>query len=184
MALVIHNKKASREFIVRQNLNRTPEIFINYDDLKSACEFVEKNRASLYVIRDAEHSSAPYFYFETFEKCKEKMALYHGQIILAVSVNSYKNKVLLGAIEICENTIRFCATTDPSLDHRTMYEKAEYNFEKQPDDGIWNGIPGFDEIYCYLYDHHLLGYTVEFTVYDRPVGTNSEVVLINEVRNY
>ena len=184
MALMINNKKESREYIVQHNLNRTPEIFINHDDFEKARAFIETNYATLYVIRDADRSSAPYYYFDTFEKCKEKMVLFKGQVIIAVSVNSYKNKILLGAIEVKGDSIRFCATTDSTQDHRTMYEKPKYDFVKQMDDGIWNDIPGFDEIYCYIYDHHLLDYTVEFTVYDRPVGTNSETVLINEVRNY
>lgn len=180
----IHTKEESKNFIISHGLNHVPEIFLLPEDDASAKLFFQENPAELYVIRSADHSSANYEYIGNFKEYQQARRNFSGRIILAVSVNSFQNKILLGAIEILEHTVRFCATENKALDHRTMYNGAEYNFETDIFDKKLNRIPEFDYLYQYLSDHDLFGYTVEFTIYDRPVGTNQERILINEVRNY
>ena len=43
---------------------------------------------------------------------------------------------------------------------------------------------GFDDVYGYLIKNNLIDITVEFTLYDRDVGTKKEKIVINEIRNY
>lgn len=184
MAHKINTKEESRRFIVGNNLNRVPEIFVGKTQLEVIHEFFETNKSDLYIIRDAEHSSSRYEYVSSFNECAEKIKLFSGRVIIAVSINSYKNKILLGAIEISGDNVRICATTDSALDHRTMYGGAEINIETDLFDSRLNNIPKFNDIYKYISDHNLFEYTVEFTIYDKPVGSNKENIIINEVRNY
>ena len=119
----------------------------------------------------------------TAEECFEKAQSYSGQVILAVSINTYKNKVLLGAVEIKGTIVRICATKNPDLDHRTMYDgSAEFNLDTDIFDDRLSDIPEFDFLYGYLVKHGITGYTVEFTIYDRPVGKKQERIIINEIR--
>lgn len=177
-------KADSRKLIIDLGLNRVPEEFFTKDDKTNITAFFEKYKADLYVLRDAEHSSSKYFYVSNAEECILKANEFDGKIIVAVSINSYKNKVLLGAIEIDGDTVRICATENPSLDHRTMYSGAEYNWETTVTDKRLSKIPEIDYLFTYLYKNNLLGLTVEFTIYDRPVGVNQERIIINELRNY
>lgn len=184
MGYVAKTKAESRKLIVSLGLNRVPEIFLEKTDSRGMREFFETYPSALYVLRDAEHSSSQYFYVTNAEECIEKAALFSGKVILAVSTNGYKNKVLLGAIEICGDLVRIVATQDETLDHRTMYGRAEYSWETKVTDKRLSNIPEIDYLFDYLYRNKLLDITVEFTIYDRPVGVNQERMVINELRNY
>ncbi len=180
----VRNKAESRARIEQMGLNRVPEIFVEREDAERIRSFFQSNPAELYVVRDAEHSSGRYYYVRTAEECMTKTVNFTGKIIVAVSINTYRNKILLGAIEIDGEAVTICATTDPSLDHRTMYGKLDYDLKTDIFDKKLSRIPEFDFLFRYLCEHGLLGSVVEFTIYDRPVGVNRERILINEIRNY
>lgn len=184
MGYISKTKAESRKLILNLGLNRVPEEFFEKDDTINIKRFFEKYKADIYVLRDAEHSSGKYFYVNNAEECINKSAEYLGKIIVAVSINNYKNKVLLGAIEISSDTVRICATTNKTLDHRTMYIDAEFNMATTVTDKRLSAIPEIDFLFSYLYKNNLFDITVEFTIYDRPVGTNNERIIINELRNY
>ena len=102
-----------------------------------------------------------------------------------MSINNYKNKVLLGAIEINKEIVRICATTNEKLDHRTMYNgEAEFNYQTDIFDKKLSDIPEFDFLFKYIINNKLDGYTVEFTIYDKLVGVKKEKIIVNEIRNY
>ena len=178
------NKKESRELIKRLDLNTIPEVFLNHTDYKGMESFVNNEKVELYVVRDAEHSSSKYYYAHNYDEVVAASKNYSGQIILAVSINAYKNKVLLGAIEINRNNITICATTDPAKDHRTMYDNPEFDYKTDIFDKKLSKIPEIDFLYKYVLDNELQGLTIEFTIYDRLVGNKKEKILINELRNY
>ena len=181
----IKTKEQSKNKIVALDLNRVPEIFVDKSDKARMSAFFAENAADAYVLRDAEHSSATYYYVQSAEECFEKAQAFSGQVIVAVSIHAYKNKVLLGAIELLGDAVRICATTNPALDHRTMYNgEAEFDFSTDIFDKRLSEIPSFDFLYAYILAHRLTGYTVEFTVYDRPVGPKQEKIIVNEIRNY
>ena len=185
MKTEIKTKKESRDAIISLNLNTVPEIFIEKRETDKMQEFFDSYKEELYILRDADRSSSRYEYIKCYEECLEKSQLFSGRIILAVSINTYKEKVLLGAIEVgSDNSIKLCATENKNLDHRTMYAGAEYNFETDIFDKKLSRIPGFDDIYGYLIKNGLIDITVEFTIYDRCVGTKKEKIVINEIRNY
>lgn len=184
MAYISKNKADSRRLITALGLNSVPEKFFDKNDAGGIREFFKNNKSSLYVLRDAEYSSSKYEYVKTAEECVEKAKDFSGKVIVAVSINAFKNKLLLGAIEVAGDTVRICATENSKLDHRTMYSDAEYNFTANLFDKKLNKIPEFDFLIGYIYQNQLFNITVEFTIYDRPVGTNQERILINELRNY
>jgi hypothetical protein len=182
---VIRTKEQSKNKIIKLNLNRVPEIFIDKFDKESMVRFFLENQEELYIVRDAEHSSSHYYYVKNPEECYEKAQFFSGTIILAVSINTYKNKVLLGAIEILKDSVMICATTNKELDHRTMYNgTAEFNYKTDIFDKKLSNIPEFDFLYDYIIKNHLDSFTVEFTIYDAPVGLKKEKIIVNEVRNY
>ena len=180
----INNKEESKNFIVRLGLNHVPEIFAGKHEKEKIKDFFNAYPADLYVLRDAEHSSGKYFYVTDPEECIKLAQNYSGRVIVAVSSNGYKKKLLLGAVEIGDREVTLCATTDPKLDHRTMYGDLEFKLNCDIFDKRLSKVPQFDFLYKYITEHGLKNYVVEFTVYDCPVGTNAERIIINEVRNY
>ena len=185
MKEIITTKEQSKNKIIKLNLNRVPEIFIDKSDKVSIEKFFAENVEDLYIVRDAEKSSSKYYYVKTAAECFQQAQNFSGKVIVAVSINTYKNKILLGAIEINKEVVRICATTNEKLDHRTMYNgTAEFNCETDVFDKKLSYIPEFDFLYAYIMKNQLDGYTVEFTIYDKPVGLNKEKIIINEVRNY
>lgn len=181
----IKTKEQSKNKIIKLNVNRVPEIFIHKSDKESMIVFFAQNVEELYIVRDAENASGKYYYVKTVSECYEKAQSFSGKIIVAVSINTYKNKILLGAIEVDGELVRICATENEELDHRTMYNgKAEFNYQTDIFDKKLSRIPQFDFLYDYIITNHLDGYTVEFTIYDKPVGVKKEKIIINEVRNY
>lgn len=183
---ITKTKAQSRELIKKLNLNTVPEIFISKSDIDSMKSFFNTYVEDLYIVRDAEKSSSKYYYVKNLEECIEAAKNYHETIILAVSINTYKNKVLLGAVEFLKenNGVRLCATTDVTKDHRTMYVNPEFDLDTDIFDKKLNQVPEFDFLYEYIYKNNLLDQIVEFTIYDKNVGINNERILINEVRNY
>ena len=185
MREVVATKEQSKNKIIKLNLNRVPEIFIDKSDKESMEKFFAENVEELYIVWDAEKSSSKYYYVRTSEECFKQAQNFSGKVIVAVSINTYKNKVLLGAVEINKEVIRICATTNEKLDHRTMYNgQAEFNLQTNIFDKKLSNIPEFDFLYEYVMKNKLDGYTVEFTIYDKIVGVNKERIIINEVRNY
>lgn len=181
----IKTKEQSKNKILRLDLNRVPEIFVHKSDKESINNFFLENNEDLYIVRDAEKSSSKYYYVKNPLECYEKAQNFSGTVIVAVSINNYKNKVLLGAIEINKEIVRICATTNEKLDHRTMYNgEAEFNYQTDIFDKKLSDIPEFDFLFKYIINNKLDGYTVEFTIYDKLVGVKKEKIIVNEIRNY
>lgn len=185
MIYTAKTKEESRELIKKLNLNTVPEIFVNKNHLDKIQNFFRENKSELYVIRHASKTNAHYEYVKNYDDYLRVKDGFDDNIIVAVSVNAYKRKILLGAIQVDNDLIRICATTNEKLDHRTIYDgSAEFNFETDICDKKLNAIPQIDFLLLYIQKHNLYGLTIEFTVYDQPVGINKEPILINELRNY
>lgn len=185
MSFNVRNKKESRELIQRLGVNTVPEIFANKNDINEIEQFFLNNKAELYVIRHSGKADAHYEYVKNFDEFKNVLDNFENEIIVAVSINSYKNKILLGAIEVDGNKIHLCATTNPKLDHRTIYNgTAEYMIETVIFDNELDRIPQIKYLFDYIQKYSLYNVTIEFTIYDQPVGINHERIIINEIRNY
>ncbi len=179
-----NNKKESRELIKKLNLNTVPEVFLENTDYQGMKSFIDNYKEEIYVVRDAEKASSKYYFVKDYDECVNAAKNYSGKIILAVSIKAYKNVVLLGAIEIREETINICATTDQTKDHRSLYENPEFDYGTDIFDKRLSRIPCFDYLFNYVLENKLEGLTIEFTIYDRQVGNKQQIILINELRNY
>ena len=187
---LIKTKRESREFIKKAGLNTVPEIELDKSEHGKIRAFINENKTEDFIffsLREANHSCGIYEYVSSYEECISKLYRFDTRIILSVSVKCYREMLLLGTVEFTRsNGVRICATVNPKLDHRSMFNGgAEFDFETDIfDDRRLNAIPEFDLVYRYVSDNGLFDKTVEFTVFDRPVGTRKLPILINEVRNY
>lgn len=185
MSFNVKSKKESRDLIQKLGVNTVPEIFVNKNDTSKIEQFFLNNKADLYVIRHSGKVDARYEYIKNFDEFKNVINNFENEIIVAVSINSYKNKILLGAIEVDGEKIHLCATTNPKLDHRTMYNgTAEYMIETDIFNNKLSDIPEMDYLFNYIHSYSLFNCMIEFTIYDQPAGINHERIIINEIRNY
>jgi hypothetical protein len=182
--LIARSKAESRYLIEKLNLNRVPEIFIDNKDYDAMKKFIELNKSTLYIIRDAENPNGKYYYFKSYEECISISNEYNGRIILAISINSFTGKILLGTAEFSFNKVNLCATTNPLYDHRTIYSYGEINISTTIFDKSLDEIPGFTVLLDYIERFNLFNIIIEFTIYSNRVGINNEYIIINELRSY
>ena len=181
----IKNKTESNQYIRRKNLNTVPEIIVPKHEVEAMKKFFETHSANLYVLRDGSKTSSKYFYIKTFSECESLLNEYENLVIVAVSVKGYKKQLLLGTAQFqTDNGLNITCTTDASLDHRTIYGGAEFNLKTDIFDKRLDEIPCFDKLYEYIHNNDLYDHIVEFTIFDRKVGTKKDYIVINEVRDY
>lgn len=179
----IKSKKHSNEVIKMLNLNRVPEnVFPVYNE-QMITEFCLKNPSSMYILRDVENPSGNYYLCKTKEDCIINAKNYTGAFSLGISCFAYTNIVLLGEIVLTKNDITIVATDDKTLNHRTVYQNPIINKTTTIEDNSLFDIDGVELVINYLAEHNLYDVIVEFVVYDKPVGTNNDKVLIVELRS-
>jgi hypothetical protein len=182
----IHNKTESKKFIIDQGFNHFPDLFIHKDDIEGICRFIELHPSPLYILRDGKRPQSDFYFFHTIDECITYLDLYPDIVIIAVSVNAYKDhKIILGTIEITsDNMVNLTASTDPSCDHRSIFVSNDYNIHCSIFSKALNNIPHFDVIYDFLVTNELIDVIVEYTIYDIKVGTKNDYLVIQEIRNY
>ena len=65
-----------------------------------------------------------------------------------------------------------------------MYKNLDFDYMTNIFDKKLQNVPFFDFLYQYIYEKKIEGLVIEFTIYDRGVGTNNEKILITELRDY
>ena len=168
------------------NLNCFPDLFVDISETEKIRKFMNTNKAPLYIIRDGVRAQSPFHFFSTFEECLGYLNNYQDIVIIAVSVNAYKNhKVILGTIELTsDNWVSLTASTSPECDHRSIFEVNDFNVHCSILEKSLRNIPEFDTIYTFLVEHSLIDVIVEYTIYDIPVGHKNEKLVIQEIRHY
>lgn len=174
----IASKQDSFNQIKKMRLNRVPEIITDNSNPNEVIAFMDKHPASTYVLRDVRYAIGKTFFITNKEECLEKIKKYDGLFSLAVSIKSYSGRKLIGDIFVSGDNVQLTYSTDENANHRNL-EKSLYS--NLYDDALWD-IPGFNDLIKYITDKNLLNVIVEFAVYDHPVGTNKEKVLIVELR--
>ena len=81
MREVVTTKEQSKNKIIKLNLNRVPEIFIDKSDKEHMEKFFAENVEELYIVRDAEKSSSKYYYVKTVEECFKQAQNFSGKVI-------------------------------------------------------------------------------------------------------
>lgn len=171
---------------MEKGYNYFPDLFVHKDNKCEIKNFIDKHRSPLYIIRDGKRPQSDYCFFKTYEECLPYLDKYPDIVIIAISVNAYKNnKIILGTIELTSNNmVSFTGSTDPDCDHRTIFRENQYNIHCDIFDRRLNDIPGFDSIYSFLVEENLVDVIVEFSIFDIDVGINHEKLVIQEIRNY
>ena len=174
----IANKQDSFNQIKKLGLNRAPEIVATKDEVERIEEFLNKNKGSVYVIRDLETAMGKYHFVKSKEECLKKIKEYKGKFSLAVSIKSYTGRVLTGDIFINGDNVELTYSLDPEATHRNLDQSL---YAPLYDDKLWR-IPGVSDLIKYITDKNLMNVIVEFAVYDNKVGSKKEKVLIVELR--
>lgn len=175
----ILNKQDSFNQIKKLGLNRVPEIIASKDDISKVEDFLNKNPAPVYVIRDAEHAMGKTYFVTSKEECIKKAKTYPSLFSLAVSIKSYPDRILTGDIFVSGDNVELTYSLSPDGTHRDL-DKSLYG--SLDEDALW-AIPGFSDLIKYISDKNLFDIIVEFAVYRNKVGTNKEKVLITELRS-
>ena len=174
----ILNKQDSFNQIKKLRLNRVPEIIATKNDLAKVEEFLDKNHAPIYVIRDIEHAMGRTFFVSSKEECLAKAKTYPSFFSLAVSIKSYPNRVLIGDVYVSGDSVDMTYSLSPDGNHRNLDESIYASLDENR---LWD-IPGFSDLIKYVTDKNLFDVIVEFAVYKNPVGVNKEKVIITELR--
>lgn len=188
--LSIKNKKDSIDVMKKLNLNYFPLQVFDKNDSDGIKLFLEKYPSGEYVVRNADKAKGDFFFAKTMDDIVKLKDKFDQNITVAVSYNPYKKDlVLVGDIKVEKRDddviIELTARNDKEATHRNIYEKPKFNYIcSLQDDRLWD-IKGFDIIVKYIVEHNLIGMIVEFAVYNKKIGINSENVVISEIRtNY
>lgn len=174
----ILNKQDSFNQIKRLGLNRVPEIIATKQDREKVEQFLDKYKASVYVLRDVKHAMGKTLFLHSKEECLAHINDYDDLFSLAVSIKSYFGRVLTGDIFVNNDMVELTYSTDPEATHRNLEDSIYASID---DDRLWN-VPGFGDVMKYVTANNLMGVIVEFAVYRSGVGTKKEKVVIVELR--
>ena len=184
--MIILNKQDALEHIESLNLNHFNAKVFNVKDLEEIKNFVEKENANEYVMRNVEMAKGNFFFVHNYQEILDKIDNYENYFMLCVSANPFaENIVLLGDIKIDKTTniVDFCARTDKLATHRNVHIEPAYNLHTTVDnEKLWE-IPGIVKLMDYITKYDLYDVIVEFAVYSKPVGNKKENVVIFELRN-
>lgn len=67
---------------------------------------------------------------------------------------------------------------------RDAIQNPTFNFKTDIFDKRLNKIPHFDFIYKYIIEHNLKDTIVEFSLFDKELGTKNEKVIVYELRTH
>ena len=80
------------------------------------------------------------------------------------------------------NGVWFIGSTNSNFTGRMAEQYPEFNYSTNIFDKRLNLIPGFDSIYEYIVNHNLVDVIVEFALYNQPLGTYNEPIIVFEIR--
>ena len=178
----ITNKLESVNKIIELDLNRFQEKIFKKGQEKEVADFIDKNRAHYYAIRNKEIIGYKTKIKVPFDKVMEEIKKYN---LFSIHISSYEytnNLILIGEIKIdnFNNVWLYASKTD--YPYKYTNEDPEYNLCTDIYDKKLNHVEGFNTIYKYILDNKLLNVIIEFAVYNIPIGLKKEKVIIFEIR--
>jgi len=183
---MIHNKNESLSYIRKRNLNRPMQKVFQPGDTKGVKEFLAETNLALYSIRTMRKGGGFFAYAVESDNVASTIAILDQPVWIGESfyvADMYL--VLQGELLISKDlkvlatlSDRPCTPLRRMIDYDTFKVCADLLYESEP------SIPGLKEAINYCIRNNLVDSTVEFTLYDRPVGINRENIIIWEVRNY
>lgn len=182
----IKNKIESSQKIEELKLNKFPEAIFKSGEESKVIEFINKNPAKYYAIRDKAKSRGVFKLAVTKENLLEEIK---GYELFSINVSSYNyanNQVLVGEIEILSNgEVYLILSKRSDYSVRDAISNPDYNLKTNIFDKKLNEIKSFDYLYKYIIENNLIDTIVEFSLFDIKVGINNENIVIYEIRtNY
>ena len=182
----INSKIESSKKIKELDLNKFPEQIFTKDNLEAIKEFIEKNPADFYAIRDKSKAGGVFKLKVAADKILEEIDGYNLFSINVSSANYVDNQLLVGEIEFLSNgEVYAILSLNPAASVRDAIKKPDFNLKTTIFDKKLSRIPHFDYIYKYISDNNLYDIIVEFALFDKEVGEKKEKVIVYELRtNY
>ena len=182
----VNNKVESIRIIKERGLNQLAEGLFKAGEVGKVKTFLEQNPAKLYAIRDRTKTGGIFKFNVKREDVLKEIEGYEVFTINISSANYNKHQLLTGDVKIStDGSVCMIASTNPDASVRSAYANPDFNFETDIfDDKLLNQIPGFDYIYEYIYKHSLMDVIVEFSVFDIPVGTQHDKMVVWELRTH
>lgn len=182
----INNKIESSEKIKELNLNKFPEQIFKIGQEEQIKEFLQKNPADFYAIRDKSRAGGVFKLKVAADKVLEEIGGYNLFSINVSSANYVDNQLLVGEIEFLSNgEVYAILSLDPTSSVRDAISNPDFNLKTTIFDKELSRIPHFDYIYKYISDNNLYDIIVEFALFNKEVGEKKEKVIVYELRtNY
>ncbi len=184
--MIIKNKIESIKKINKLGLNKFPEQLFTKDALEEIKEFIEKNPACYYAIRDKSKPNGIFKLKVAADKVLDEIDGYNLFSINVSSANYVDSQLLTGEIEFLSNgEVYATLSLDSSASVRDAIRNPDFNLKTTIFDKELSRIPYFDYIYKYISDNNLYDIIVEFSLFDKEVGEKKEKVIVYELRtNY
>lgn len=184
--MIIKNKIESLKKINELGLNKFPEQIFKNDEKDKIEEFIKKNPAQFYAIRDKSKAGGIFKLKVAADKVLDEIDGYNLFSINVSSANYVDNQLLVGEIEFLSNgEVYAILSVDPKASVRDAIRKPDFNLKTTIFDKKLSYIPHFDYIYKYISANNLYDIIVEFALFDKKVGEKKEKVIVYELRtNY
>jgi len=195
--MFVKNKIESDSLIQKLNLNRIIENYFKKNEIEKLKHFLIQNPCSYYNIRDKSSPMGRFLYKLTPDEVLAQAEKYDFFSVCESLAEADKTLVLQGEILITEDYKIIASLSDiKGISNRQAMQSPEYRFEAEmiynpylkKEEKPWSKIPdvrGLNTVIDYLFPYELIGVIVEFSLFDIPVGTKKENIIIWELRtNY
>jgi hypothetical protein len=183
----IKNKQQSRETIKRLGLNYVPFITIRKGEYEKAWQFLIDSPMNYYSVREINNSGGGAFsdnMLVGLDVIALTSILDEFELFPSLLVLDRENLILQGELQLAQDmSILGSLSNIKGISNRKAMANPTYNLSV-PSSQTIPRIPGLDKVIEYMLRYELIGPVVEFTLYDQPVGVNSEPIVIWELRNY
>lgn len=183
--MIIRSKIESVHQINRLGLNKLPEWIFQKNQEARIAEFLKKYPAEYYAVRDKSKLGGTFKLKVPADKIFEETREYELFSINVSSANYVENQILVGeALFQSNNEVYLTVSTDPAASVRDALSNPAFNLKTDIFDKELNKIPGFDFLYKYVVDHGLQDIIIEFSLFNKRVGTRNDNIVIYELRTH
>lgn len=183
--MIIKNKIESINKINELGLNKFPEMLFKKNEETKVQDFIDKNFAEFYAIRDKSKAGGTFKLKVDYNKVFDEIKGYNLFTINVSSANYVDNQLLVGEIEFLSNgEVYAILSVDPTASVRDAISNPTFNLKTNIFDKRLNSIPYFDFIYQYITSNKLLDVIVEFALFDKDVGIKQQKIIVYELRTH
>lgn len=179
----ISNKTESAQAIKALGLNELPTGIFKKGQTAEVLQFLKQYPAKYYAIRDRANAGG---IFKMPVKAEDVLKEIKGYSLFSINISNlnYANSQLLtGEIQIKDDMIYAIGSTNSTYSLRDAYKDPTFNISTNIlDDATLSKIPHLDKVIQYILDHGLQGLIVEFSLFDKKVGTKNDYIVVYELR--